>query len=130
MKHKDISMNQTSINKMHTFGIVWGVVFVLILVGLTIIGFVYKNKVIPYKELEQKLKDTAIQYVEKRSGYSNSDMMVTAEELVEEGFIEELKVNDSPCEGYVLFKKVQEHHEHRSYIKCEKYKTKGYDKNK
>ncbi len=130
MKPKDINMNTTSIKKMHTIGIVWGVIFIIVLGGLTIMGFVYKNKVVPYKELEQKLKDIAIQYVEKKVGYSDSDMKVTGEELVEEGLIEELKVNDSSCEGYVMLKKVQEHYEQNSFIKCEKYKTKGYDKNK
>ena len=129
MKHKDIKMNTTSIKKMHTIGIVWGIVFIIVLAGLTIIGFVYKSRVIPYKELEQKLKDTAVQYVEKKVGYSGSDMKVTVEELVKEGFIEELKVNDGSCEGYIVLKKVQEHYEQNSYIKCEKYKTKGYDKN-
>ena len=82
-----------------------------------------------YKELEKHLKEKGIEYVEKKALYADSDLKISSDDLIKEGFIESLKVNDSECQGYVLIKKVRDHYEHNSFITCEKYTTKGYDQN-
>ena len=129
MKHKDTNMKSSSITKMHTLSIMWGLLIIIIIVGLTGIGFVYKEKSKVYKELENTLKEKTLNYVEKNAMYNGSDLKITEDDLIKENIIESLKINDSECQGYVLVKKIREHYEYEPYIKCEKYTTKGYDKN-
>lgn len=129
MKHKGIDMKSPSINRMRTISVVWGLFLVLLLVGLTTIGMIYKHKSQSYKTLEADLKTAAIAYAEKKALYTGTDLKISSDELIKEEQIEPLKVNDGDCSGYVLIKKVREHYEHESYIKCDKYTTKGYDKN-
>ena len=122
-------MKSPSIKKMRMISVVWGGLLILILVGLTAIGMIYKQKSQAYKELEKHLKEKGIEYVEKKALYADSDLKISSDDLIKEGFIESLKVNDSECQGYVLIKKIRDHYEHNSFIKCEKYTTKGYDQN-
>ena len=128
MKLWGTNMKSPSIKRMHTISVVWGIILVLMVSGLTAIGFVYKYQSKPYKELEETLKQSAMKYVDKKALLSDSDLKISVGELLQEEMIESTNVKEKPCEGYVLVKKVREHYEYESYIKCEKYKTKGYDK--
>ena len=50
------------LKKMRMISYVWGSVLFLLVGGLTAIGFVYKNKIKKYEELENKLESNVKAY--------------------------------------------------------------------
>jgi len=93
---------------------------------LTYFGFMVKNRMNKYSKVENKLLVSAQKYagstliLEK-----NSSVTVTSNELIENGFLDELKYEDDVCMGYVIitYKNV---YKYKSFIKCNDYKTRGY----
>lgn len=113
--------------KFKTMYVIWGLL-VLIIVGLlTYLGFVYQNKLKPYKDLERELVNTVSKYIEKEFLYPNNGetLKVSLTDLKSKGLISELIYGDDTCDGYVIvtFNNV---YNYDAFIKCNNYETKGY----
>lgn len=108
--------------------IVWGVLVVLIVVGLTVLGFMMKSKFNEYDEVEKKLLDSGIKYIDIKFLYPEGKdiVKVTSEELIQNEFLDELKYHDDECTGYVTVK-LAKVYQYKAYIKCGNYTTKGYE---
>lgn len=107
--------------------IVWGLILLIIVVLLTIIGFVYKTKSSDYKELEVQLVEASKKYVDQYFLYpEDSSVKIKLQEMQEENFIGELKKDNDVCDGYVIVSKKGLSFEYQGYVKCPKFETKGY----
>jgi len=111
--------------------IIWGVI-VIILVGLlTTLGFMLKGKNENYLKVEKRLKEATSSYVDHNFLYPEGDekLKILSKDLIDNGFLkyEELKVDNDVCTGYVILRKDMVY-EYESYIKCNNYTTKGYQK--
>ena len=128
MKRMVIKMD---LKKMRRISYVWGFLLFLLVGGLTAIGFVYKNKLKKYEDLENKLEESAKQYVDQKFLYpeANQNIKITLEELKREEFIDNLNVDDEECDGYEIVSHDGSTFQYKAYIKCSDYKTKNYDKN-
>ncbi len=76
-----------------------------------------------YENVEWNVLNSAIDYYgENFDGDEN--VRVTTSKLVKDGYLDSsiLKVNQDTCSGYVKFS----NEDPRVYIRCGKYKTKGY----
>ena len=51
---------------MRLISIVWGCILFLIVSTLTVFGFIYKNKIKKYEELESKLVNATEKYVDEK----------------------------------------------------------------
>lgn len=118
-----------NLKMMKRLAIVWGIFLVLIFTCLTIFGFMYKSKSKVYKELENDFNEKTKQYVDQQFLYPDEGktLKVTSDELIENEIISELKVNDDECIGYTLVT-YDSVYEYKSYIKCDHYTTRGYEK--
>ncbi|MDD2504758.1 MAG: hypothetical protein PHF21_00620 [Bacilli bacterium] len=99
----------------------------IILVGLlTFFGINLKNKNQAYYELENKIKDSAINYYkEYPDKIFGKEHLIIDKELINQNFLNELKFKNEVCTGYVIIKK---NCNYKPYIKCDKYTTKDYNK--
>ena len=113
--------------KMRMISFVWGFVLVSLVLGLTIIGLIYKKESKEYKDFESFLVDKANVYITERKLEFDS-IKITGEELVEAGLLDTLKVKDNECDAFVIVKNDSSKYLYKAYIKCDKYKTKGYQK--
>ncbi len=120
-----------SIKRMQTISYIWGSILVLLVGGLTAIGFVYKNKITKYEDLESKLELSLKEYVDKKFLYpkNGESIKVTYEELKSNEAIDGLNIDDEECDGYGFVKNDGSVFKYKVYVKCNGYKTKGYDKN-
>ena len=107
--------------------IVWGVLVVLIVDGLTVLGLMMKSKFNEYDVIEKKLLDSGIKYIDIKFLYpeGNDVVKVTSDELIQNGYLDELKYNDNICTGYVTVR-LEKVYQYKAYIKCGNYTTKGY----
>ena len=109
--------------------IVWGLTLFAIFSVLTFFALKWNAKTDGYIKLEQDMIKNTKTYYESFNKYPEKGeyTLVTAEEIKNKGIMEELKVNDDECEGYVKveYKNVVEY---EAFIKCKKYTTKNYDK--
>ncbi len=114
--------------QMRKISIIWGTILVIIVILLTVLGFLYKDKRIPYKELEQSLVEDAKKYVDVHFLYpqDDSEVKVSYEEMKDEEYVSELKYGEDVCDGYVVVKSNGTVFEYKGYITCEQYTTKGY----
>ncbi len=107
--------------------IIWGILVIIVIGLLTALGFMIKNQNKDYEKLEDKLLDSTKKYVDTNFLYpeGNDTLKVTSSELIEKNFLDELKVNNDKCTGYV---KVYNDgvYQYKVYIKCSNYTTKGY----
>lgn len=118
------------LKQMKRISIVWGLLLVLIVIGLTAVGFLYKSKSSDYKKLESELVNLAEKYVEAKFLYpeGNESLKITLDELKEEGYLQELKKDEDTCDGYVILSHKDFAYDYKGYIKCSKYTTKDYKK--
>ena len=118
-------------DKMRKMSILWGFIVIVLVAGLSFLGFTYKYKSKKYKDLENKLVEIAKKYTATDFNYpkGNNSVIVTYEELKEKKLINELKVNNNKCDGYVeiTFDGVTKY---KAFIDCKNYKTHNYDKSK
>lgn len=86
----------------------------------------------PYKALEADLVEAAVGYVtNKELKLSlNETLHITSDTLLDEIYIKKMNVEDDECVGYVLAKKGPTNIDYKAYIKCGKYETVDYEKNK
>ena len=115
--------------KMNVYLIIWGIIIVIIVALLTTFGFLYKDKTKVYKDLERKIVEAEKKYVDAKFLYPQADQVLknTAEELKEEKYLDNSKVNDEECTGYVEVYLDGTIYTYKSYIKCDNYETKGYE---
>jgi len=117
-----------NLKKMRRISVIWGIFLFLLVIGLTIIGFVYKKETKEYKELEQNISKKAQEYVEENGLYEDNDFKIEITTLIEQEKIEPVVLESHGCTGYVSVKKMSGIHKFITYIDCGKYKTKGYKK--
>ena len=115
--------------QLKTISIVWGLIIIILFGTLTFFALRWKNHVYPYTELEEKLITTTKKYYESKYQYpaAGESKYISLDELKENNLIESLKKDDDECNGFV---KVTKNNviEYKSYIKCNNYTTKDYDK--
>lgn len=106
--------------------IVWTLLLIIIVSGLTFIGFKIKNK-----ETNNIMEETLTKICEKylnlyvnRYPKLGEQVKITSEELIEAGYNPNL---DSGCVGYVIVKNNNMGFKFTSYVKCPEYTTKGYE---
>ncbi len=119
-----------NLKQMHRISVIWGIVLVLLVTGLTAIGFLYKNKSKDYKEMENKLVNFAEKYVEAKFLYpeENQSLRITLDDLKSNDYLEELKKDDDVCDGYVVVSHDGFVYHYKGFVKCPKYTTKNYEK--
>lgn len=107
--------------------IIWAILVIIIFGLLTMLGFMYKKKVEPYKELEFNLKEIAEKYVELEFLYpeNGEEVIIKSEDLIKKDLMKELTYKKDTCSGYVelTYNGV---YNYKSFIKCDNYITKGY----
>ncbi len=111
--------------------IFWGFIILLIVIGLTIIGFVYKGKLVKYEELEQKLENAVKEYVDEKFLYPNEGekVKITLQELISENKLDSLNLENDSCDGYGIVSFNGNTFDYKVYLKCDYYQTKNYNKN-
>lgn len=118
-------------DKLKKVSIVWGIVAILLFAFLTTMGLIYKNKSQKYKDAEEQLVKEVKSYTATDFKFpaNGEEVIITLEELKKANIMKELKVENQTCDGYVAltFNNVTEY---KAYIRCDKYTTHGYDKNK
>ena len=119
------------LKKMKIISYIWGSVLLILVGGLTGIGFVYKNKIKKYEELENKLADNIKIYVDEKFIYpeEGKNIKITYQELKSNDAIDNLNIEDEECDGYGIVLHDKNTFKYETYIKCKEYKTKNYDKN-
>ena len=110
--------------------IIWGLLLFVIFAALTFFALQWKSKNGPYFELEKTLISKTKSYYESEHSYpaKGQSVTITFQELKNSNLLEELKVNDDVCDGFVI---VENNGviDYKAYIKCNNYTTKDYDKN-
>ena len=119
-------MHNPNLRRMRLVSIIWGLVMFILVVGLTIIGMIYKSNVQKYKNVEQALVNAARKNVEDKSIEIENSIKFTKEELENE-IDEKQKEILKDCEGYAKVEKKKNIYDYKGYIKCDKYKTKNYE---
>lgn len=103
----------------------WLIIMIIMVVSLTLIGYLLNKKNGAYYDLESKIESSAkaylAQYPEK---HPEGILILTAPELIESKFLNNFKIEEERCNGYVTVKKVSISYSYTPYIKCEKYQTK------
>ncbi|MCI8394541.1 MAG: hypothetical protein HFH86_03560 [Bacilli bacterium] len=119
-----------NMKQMQRIKIIWGAFLITLVVMLTFIGFLYKNKSGAYKQLEKELEESAKKYVDARFLYPDEKdfVKISFEEMKSSGFIEELKKDEDVCDGYVIVKHNGSIFEYKGFVSCPKFTTKGYEK--
>ncbi len=117
--------------KTNTLFMIWGVIVVIILILLTILGFMIKGINIDYRELENKLQLSAEKYTSDKFLYPEEGeiIRVSKDDLVKSGYLDNLEKDKDICDGYVEVLR-DDVVKYKAYIKCKKYTTDGYQKNK
>jgi len=109
--------------------VIWGIIVVALVGLLTTLGFMLKGKDEKYEKIEKRLVKATSSYVDNKFLYpeGNEELKILTKDLIENEFlkVEELKVNNDTCTGYVMLKKDMVY-EYKAYIKCKNYTTKGY----
>ncbi len=123
-------MKTIDLKKMQMISVVWGLLLFLIVAGLTAIGIVYKKESKEYMNFESIIATASKDYIEKKGFYPENDSItIKTEELLEEKLIESLQVKEQECIGYVIVTNKDGKDTYKPYIKCGKYKTRGYKEN-
>lgn len=115
--------------KMQKYSIIWGIMVVIIVALLTLLGFMYKDKTKVYKDLEKKLVEAEKKYVDAKFLYpqSGETLKTSHEELINERYLDNLKLEDKECSGYVEVYLDGTVYNYKGYVKCDNYETKGYE---
>lgn len=115
--------------ELRRISIIWGVLLLAIFVTLTFFALKWKSQNEPYFNLEKLIVSKTKSYYEMNHTYPNKGeyVIITFDELKANEILDELKVNDENCDGYV---KVENKNviEYTGYIKCSNYTSKDYEK--
>ena len=106
--------------------IVWTITLIIIIGGLTVIGFKIKEN-----KIDNIMEKSLVEETEKYLGlYTNlyptlgNFTKITYEELVDKEYT---PVLDKGCTGYVIVKNTNMGFTYKGYIKCPEYVTEGYE---
>lgn len=104
--------------------IVWTIILVCIVSGLTYFGLRVKENTI-YELMEKEIVKQAKKYINtiEIKPELNQLKIVEVDELKSSGFDPKL---ESDCIGYVIITNTNDGYKYDPYIKCEKYTTKDY----
>ena len=121
-------MKKKKKKKMHYISVIWGIIMLLLVLGLTIIAIIYKKETKEYKAFESALEEKTREYIETNGLYPNDNVTYSVEELLEKKVVETNIVKDKKCEGYVEIENNNQSFTYQAYVKCGTYKTLGYKK--
>lgn len=108
---------------------IWGAVLLIVLI-IIIAG--HSNNVFlgDYKDLEEKMNEAAVTYVQGYQLYMSKDnrLNLNLEVLQKEELITNEDISDKSCEGFslVYYDDLNAEYVVDSYINCDKYTTDGY----
>lgn len=105
--------------------IVWTIILIIIVGGLTIIGFKIKSEKID-NIMESSLVETSKKYLGLYTGEypkMGNKTVLTNEKLKDFGYDAKL---EKGCDGYVVIENSEMGFTYKAYIKCSDYTTKGY----
>ncbi|MGM9834580.1 MAG: hypothetical protein ACI31M_02215 [Bacilli bacterium] len=119
----------SSVKKMKTISIMWGMVIFALLVVIVSFSLVYKSKINKYEKLTSEMIDVTKDFVEDNNLYpvEGTDIRIKLSELQSKNLIGELKVKKDTCDGFVIVKN-DGSYKYEGYLKCKLYITKGYKK--
>ena len=106
--------------------IIWLILIVILVGGLTIIALKIKNANKEYKTLEKKMTDVAKAYYGEKPGLLKNNETISIQDLSDYDNTLTNKVNEEECNGYVKTTSNMGIFEYKAYIKCNEYTTKGY----
>ena len=107
------------------------VIAIMLVGGLTYIGFSLKSKNKDYYNLENKLMDSAKVYCGQYPGLlQTNNLTLSSEKLIGENFLDNLNHGEEACVGYVVVSKNGIAYDYKPFIKCPNYETKKYDASK
>ena len=89
--------------------------FFTLYIGTNSLGLNFKSNFVNYKEIEKRIENGAREYLSNKN--ISEKTIITADKL------KSLNLFDSTCDGYVI---VFDNY-YDSYIKCDNYKTPGYN---
>ena len=104
--------------------IVWTIILVCIVSGLTYFGIRVKENEI-YELMEKEIVHQAKKYMNnvEIKPELNELRKIDVDELKDKGLDPKL---ESDCRGYVIISNTEDGYKYDPYIKCEKYMTKDY----
>ena len=111
---------------MRKITIVWTIILLIIVGGLTLIGFHFKNDKVS-NVMEESLKSQAEKYLNTYVGLYpkfGNQIKLTSEQLIDAGYDPSLNTG---CVGYVIVKNENMGFKFYPYVKCSDYTTKGYE---
>ncbi|HBA37162.1 MAG TPA: hypothetical protein DCY94_00430 [Firmicutes bacterium] len=106
--------------------IIWTVVLVLLVGGMTIFGLYYKSHNVDHI-MEKALVKQAEKYMGLYPGLfpqKGKTFKLDVDKLKEEGYDAEL---EKDCDGYVIISNENMGFKYKAYIKCPNYTTEGYE---
>ena len=106
--------------------VIWLILIVILVGGLTIIGLKIKNENKEYKTFEKKMTDVAKAYYGEKPGLLKNNETISIQDLSDYDNTLTNKVNEEECNGYVKTTSNMGIFEYKAYIKCNEYTTKGY----
>ena len=118
-------MPSPNLKRMRLISVIWGLVMLILVVGLTIIGMMYKSNVQKYKDAEQALVSAAKKHLEEKSVEIDNSIKYSKEELADELDATQKEILNE-CDAYVKVEKKKNTYDYKGYIKCDKYKTRNY----
>ena len=105
--------------------IVWTITLVIIVVGLTVIGFKIKRE-----NISNIMEDAIVEKTQKYFGLYPSlyptlgeEKRITVGELIDNGYDPEL---EDGCDGYIIIKNTNNGFKYYPYVSCPDYVTEGY----
>ena len=103
------------------------VIAVMMVGGLTFIGYYLSTANKEYYEIEKTLENAAARfYGQFPEQFPASSTTITAAQLINTGFLDEIK---DDCTGYVEVKKSGRFYNYTAFIDCDNYTTRKYDAN-
>lgn len=106
--------------------IIWTITLILIVAGLTVLGFKIKKE-----NIDNIMEDALVEQAEKYLGLYpglfptlGNNIKLTAEELKDNGY--DAGLSNENCEGYIIVENTNSGFKYHPYVKCSDYMTEGY----
>ena len=102
------------------------IIFSILFVGtMLFIGYSIKQKNKDYVSKENELKEIAALYVNlaKINVQEGKSAELQLDQIIKDGYMEEIKVHNDDCTGYITIKKKYNNYTYIPHIKCGKYES-------
>ena len=102
------------------------IIFSILFVGtMLFIGYSIKQKNKDYVSKENELKEIAALYVNlaKINVQEGKSADLQLDQIIKDGYMEEIKVHNDVCTGYITIKKKYNNYTYLPHIKCGKYES-------